>query len=101
MGHSPVNSYVVPIGGATPGYESEVVFSDGTFVEGSTAELSADGPLREPYVAFCQVRNPREVKFEGIFVLVRRAQAFSRVPHWRRVGTAMFSLNYPVGSILR
>jgi hypothetical protein len=65
LGHSPVNSYVVPIGGATPGYESEVVFSDGTFVEGSTAELSADGPLREPYVAFCQVRNPREVKFRA------------------------------------
>jgi cystathionine beta-lyase family protein involved in aluminum resistance len=53
---SPVNSYVLPIGGATPGYESEVVFADGSFVEGSTSELSADGPLREPYVAFCQVR---------------------------------------------
>ncbi|KAK3263701.1 hypothetical protein CYMTET_27511 [Cymbomonas tetramitiformis] len=51
----PVNSYVLPIGGATPGYESEVVFADGTFVEGSTAELSADGPLREPYAAFCQL----------------------------------------------
>jgi hypothetical protein len=55
MSQSPVNSYVTPVGGATPGYASEVVFSDGTFVEGSTAELSADGPLREPYVAFCQV----------------------------------------------
>lgn len=53
---SPVNSYVMPIGGATPGYESEVVFADGTFVEGATSELSADGPLREPYAAFCQVR---------------------------------------------
>ena len=54
---SPVNSYVMPVAGATPGYESEVVFADGTFVEGSTAELSADGPLREPYAAFCQVRR--------------------------------------------
>eukprot|EP00976_Prorocentrum_cordatum_P086075 1186357-Prorocentrum_minimum.AAC.1 len=54
---SPVNSYVMPIGGATPGYESEVVFADGTFVEGATSELSADGPLREPYVAFCQTTH--------------------------------------------
>jgi len=54
MSNSPVNSYVQPLPGATPGYESEVVFADGTFVEGSTSELSADGPMRAPYAAFCQ-----------------------------------------------
>jgi len=37
-----------------PGYESQVVMAGGTFIEGSTLELSADGPLREPYVVYCQ-----------------------------------------------
>jgi cystathionine gamma-lyase len=37
-----------------PGYESQVVMAGGTFIEGSTLEFSADGPLREPYVVFCQ-----------------------------------------------
>ncbi len=50
----PVGSYVLPTPGATPGYASEIIFANGTFIEGSTAELSADGPLRPPYVAFCQ-----------------------------------------------
>lgn len=51
---SPVGSYIEPVPGATAGYEDEVLFADGTFIEGSTAELSADGPLREPFVAYCQ-----------------------------------------------
>ena len=38
----------------TPGYGDEVVFADGTFVDGSTAELSADGPLRPPFTVYCQ-----------------------------------------------
>jgi cystathionine beta-lyase family protein involved in aluminum resistance len=38
----------------TPGYGDEVIFADGTFIDGSTLELSADGPLREPFVAFTQ-----------------------------------------------
>lgn len=40
--------------GATAGYGDEVVFADGTFIDGSTAELSADGPLRPPYAVYCQ-----------------------------------------------
>ena len=40
--------------GITPGYGDEVIFADGTFTDGSTLELSADGPLREPFVAFTQ-----------------------------------------------
>ena len=51
---SPVGSYIKPTPGMTVGYGDEVVFADGTFIDGSTLELSADGPLREPYVAFCQ-----------------------------------------------
>jgi cystathionine beta-lyase family protein involved in aluminum resistance len=49
-----VGSYVRPVPGATPGYADEVLFADGTFIDGSTAELSADGPLRPPYVVYCQ-----------------------------------------------
>eukprot|EP00181_Compsopogon_caeruleus_P002130 CAMPEP_0184689876 /NCGR_PEP_ID=MMETSP0312-20130426/30903_1 /TAXON_ID=31354 /ORGANISM="Compsopogon coeruleus, Strain SAG 36.94" /LENGTH=460 /DNA_ID=CAMNT_0027147281 /DNA_START=991 /DNA_END=2373 /DNA_ORIENTATION=+ len=50
----PVGSYILPTAGATSGYADEVVFADGTFVDGSTLELSADGPLREPYAVFAQ-----------------------------------------------
>ena len=49
---SPVGAHVRPVPGVTPGYGHEVIFADGTFIEGSTLELSADGPLREPYVAY-------------------------------------------------
>lgn len=51
---SPVGSYVKPIADVVPGYGDNVVMAGGTFVEGSTVELSADGPLREPYVAYLQ-----------------------------------------------
>ena len=51
---SPVHAYVKPIPDVVPGYEDRVVMAGGTFIEGSTLELSADGPLREPYVAYFQ-----------------------------------------------
>ena len=51
---SPVDAHVEPVPGATPGYGDEVIFADGTFVFGSTIELSADGPLREPFDVFAQ-----------------------------------------------
>jgi cystathionine beta-lyase family protein involved in aluminum resistance len=40
--------------GCTPGYEDPVIFADGTFIDGSTSEMSADGPIRAPYTVFCQ-----------------------------------------------
>lgn len=52
--HSPIDSYVEPVPGEMPGYASSLVMAGGTFVNGSTSEFSADGPLREPYIAFCQ-----------------------------------------------
>lgn len=52
--HSPIDSYVDPVPAATPGYESQLVMAGGTFIDGSTSEFSADGPLREPYIVFCQ-----------------------------------------------
>ena len=39
---------------AMPGYDSDVIMAAGAFVQGSSIELSADGPLREPYTAFFQ-----------------------------------------------
>lgn len=52
--HSPVDSYVEPVPAGMPGYESQLVMAGGTFIDGSTSELSADGPLREPYIVYCQ-----------------------------------------------
>lgn len=51
---SPINAYVTPIPDVVPGYGDDVVMAGGTFIEGSTIELSADGPLREPYVGYWQ-----------------------------------------------
>ncbi|BAU65251.1 Aluminium resistance family protein [Stanieria sp. NIES-3757] len=51
---SPINSYLEPIPAEMPGYESQLVMAGGTFIDGSTSEFSADGPLREPYLVFCQ-----------------------------------------------
>lgn len=51
---SPIGSYLEPVPSEMPGYESELVMAGGTFIDGSTSEFSADGPLREPFVVFCQ-----------------------------------------------
>lgn len=51
---SPVNSYVTPIPDDIPGYENKVIMAGGTFIEGSTIELSADGPIRPPYAVYMQ-----------------------------------------------
>jgi len=51
---SPVGSYIRPLPGVTAGYGDEVIFADGTFIDGSTSELSADGPLRPPFTVYCQ-----------------------------------------------
>lgn len=52
--HSPIDAYVEPVPAPMPGYDSELVMAGGTFIDGSTSELSADGPLREPYIVYCQ-----------------------------------------------
>ncbi|WP_417168717.1 aminotransferase class I/II-fold pyridoxal phosphate-dependent enzyme [Terrihalobacillus insolitus] len=51
---SPVNSYVKPHPSSMPGYESEVIMAAGTFVQGASIELTADGPIRPPYTVFVQ-----------------------------------------------
>lgn len=52
--YSPIGSYLDPIPAEMYGYESELVMAGGTFIDGSTSEFSADGPLREPYIVFSQ-----------------------------------------------
>ena len=52
--NSPIGSYVRPEFGVTPGYADSVVFADGSFVDGSTSEMTCDGPSRPPYVVYCQ-----------------------------------------------
>ncbi len=51
---SPVDSFVTPEPWAMPGYEDEVVMAAGTFVQGATTELSCDGPIKPPYIAYMQ-----------------------------------------------
>ena len=51
---SPVGSYLDPVPAPMPGYASELVMAGGSFIDGSTSEFSADGPLREPFVLYAQ-----------------------------------------------
>ncbi|WP_173916429.1 methionine gamma-lyase family protein [Halobacillus sp. Marseille-Q1614] len=51
---SPINSHVTPYPSPMPGYESDVIMAAGTFVQGASLELTADGPIRPPYMAFVQ-----------------------------------------------
>ena len=51
---APVDSYVTPEPWAMPGYDSEVIMAAGAFVQGSSIELSADGPIRPPYAVYFQ-----------------------------------------------
>ena len=51
---SPIDSNVIPEPGDMGGYEDKVIMAAGTFTEGSTIELSCDGPIREPYIAYMQ-----------------------------------------------
>ncbi len=51
---APVDSYVTPEPWAMPGYDSDVIMAAGAFVQGSSIELSADGPIKPPYAAYFQ-----------------------------------------------
>ncbi len=51
---SPIDSNVVPFPGDMGGYEDKVIMAAGTFTQGSTIELSCDGPIRPPYIAYMQ-----------------------------------------------
>ena len=51
---SPIDSNVIPIPSPMPGYKDKVIMAAGTFTQGSSIELSCDGPLRSPYIAYQQ-----------------------------------------------
>ena len=51
---SPVDSKSLPIPGDMPGYDDQVIMASGSFTQGSSIELSCDGPLREPFIAYQQ-----------------------------------------------
>ena len=51
---APVDSYVTPIPYAMPGYNCDVIMAAGAFIQGSSIELSADGPIRAPYSVYFQ-----------------------------------------------
>ena len=51
---APVDSFATPIPGDMPGYENQVIMAAGAFIQGSTMELSADGPIRPPYAVYFQ-----------------------------------------------
>lgn len=51
---APVDSYVTPEPWPMPGYDCDVIMADGSFIQGSSIELSADGPYKPPYTVFLQ-----------------------------------------------
>ena len=51
---SPVDSYAAPEPGDMPGYDDPVIMAAGAFTQGSSIELSADGPMRPPYTVYMQ-----------------------------------------------
>ncbi len=51
---SPLESYVTPYDALLPGYDDPVIMAGGTFIQGSSIELSIDGPMREPYIGYIQ-----------------------------------------------
>ena len=51
---APVDSFVTPVPWDMPGYESQVIMAAGAFDQGSSIELSADAPIREPYIVYFQ-----------------------------------------------
>ena len=69
---SPIDSNVIPEPGEMGGYEDKVIMAAGTFTEGSTIELSCDGPVREPYIAYMQGSLTYEYGKYGILKAIKR-----------------------------
>ena len=67
---APVDSYVTPEPWAMPGYDDQVIMAAGAFIQGSSIELSADGPMREPYIAYMQGGLTYESGKMGIMMAV-------------------------------
>lgn len=72
QGASYVDSYVTPEGWDMPGYTDAVIMASGAFIAGSSIELSADGPMRDPYIVFYQGGLTYE---HGKYAVMKAAQA--------------------------
>jgi cystathionine beta-lyase family protein involved in aluminum resistance len=71
---APVDSFVTPEPWDMPGYEDQVIMAAGAFVQGASIELSADGPMREPYIAYMQGGLTYESGKTGILLAVEELQ---------------------------
>ncbi len=68
---SPIDAHVRPVPDGMPGYEDAVIMAAGTFVQGASIELSADGPLREPYAVYVQGGLSKEYVKLGVLSAAR------------------------------
>lgn len=71
---APVDSFVTPEPWAMPGYQDEVIMAAGAFVQGASIELSADAPMREPYVCYMQGGLTYSSGKAGILLAAERIQ---------------------------
>ena len=69
---APVDSFATPVPGDMPGYDSQVIMAAGTFVQGSSIELSADGPIRPPYAVYFQGGLTWQHAKSGILLAAQR-----------------------------
>ena len=72
---SPVDSQSVPEPWEMPGYDDKVIMADGSFVAGSSIELSCDAPIREPYMAYLQGGLTYEYGKLGVLKAIQNLQA--------------------------
>ncbi|MBO3062669.1 aminotransferase class I/II-fold pyridoxal phosphate-dependent enzyme [Mammaliicoccus fleurettii] len=66
---SPINAHFSPLPSYMPGYEDDVIMAAGTFIQGSSIELTADGPIRAPYEAYIQ----GGLTYEHVKIAIKRA----------------------------
>ncbi len=70
---SPIDSYAAPMPSEEPGYTDQVVMASGSFTQGSTIELSCDGPLRAPYTCYLQGGLNFTASRAGVLLAVQKA----------------------------
>src|SRR5699024_5166137 len=70
--NSPVNAFVTPVPSSMPGYDDDVIMAAGTFIQGASIELTADGPIRPPYTAYVQ----GGLTYEHVKIALKEAAGF-------------------------
>ena len=100
--YSPVDSFAAPEPWDMPGYEDQVIMAAGTFVQGASIELSADGPIREPYNVYLQGALTMEHSLIAIMgaaqaIETKKARFFTRffcvyILYWRAKEKLVFNI---------